>query len=126
MQMVIVKGDAGGIDFRVNTDSGKLGFYSFVIDVTGGYDFSIFDSTGFHDVVSGSSPAIHTGLNQPNMIAVVLHGKTLDLYVNGQQVNSIVNSTFRHGGIGVEADSMKNATEVAFSNATVWEYQGIG
>ncbi len=72
-------------------------------------------------LTSNSSSAIKTGLNQSNLIAVVANGSTLDLFVNGQKIDSVLDSTYSHGQIGVVADATNNQTEVVYSNAKVWK-----
>ena len=67
------------------------------------------------------TPAIHTGLNQANTLAVVAQGNTFDLYVNDEKVDSVSDSTYSQGEIGVlAANQAGNGTEVVFSNAMVW------
>src|SRR5207248_4103174 len=62
----------GGIVFRANAVNCKL--YYFLIDPRGNYWlFLSVQCGGAHDqlLLQGSSPYIHTGLNQPNLMAVV-------------------------------------------------------
>jgi hypothetical protein len=54
-------------------------------------------------LVDKSSSAIHTGLNQPNTIAVLANGITLNLYVHQQKIDSVSDSTYSHGQVGVVA-----------------------
>ncbi len=69
----------------------------------------------------GSSPAIHRGLNQTNLVAAVVHGKIIELYVNHQRVAVVGGSTYTDGQIGViVSGSPSNQTEVIFQNAKVW------
>ncbi len=74
------------------------------------------------EVKGGSSSAIKVGLNQSNLIAIVAHGNTLDLFVNKQYITSVNDSTPSGGGIGVVAfcNAMSKPTEVEFRNAIVW------
>jgi hypothetical protein len=119
IQMTFVKGDQGGIAFRGNAQKGA--FYYFHINRNGTYALEIYDndiSTGV--VKQGSSPAIKTGLNQTNLMAVVANGNQIDLYVNMQHIDSITDSTYSSGQIGVVAEDITNPTDVAFSNAQVW------
>jgi hypothetical protein len=69
---------------------------------------------------SGSFPAIHKGLGQTNVVAVVAVGNTITLYVNGQNITSVINSLDSHGQIGCEATEIDNSTTVMFRNAMVW------
>src|SRR6266704_5543585 len=74
----------------------------------------------FNALRSGSSPAINTGLNQTNLVAVVASGSTIDLHVNNQKIDSYSDSTYSQGLIGVAAADVNNPTEVVFSDAKVW------
>ena len=124
VQMTIVKGDGGGILFRY--DSTNAAGYYFTIYQNGNYDGGIFSNcststtcqTSEHQ--AGASPAIHTGLNQSNLIAVVVSGHSITAYVNNQKVLSGSDSTYSHGSIGVSASNVSTPTEVVFSNAKVW------
>ena len=112
VQMVIVKGDAGGIVFRwVSTHA-----YSFYISQEGSYELLI----DFTRIKYGSSSAIKLGLNQSNLIAVSAQGNTIDLFVNRQYITSMNDSTYSEGIIGIGAHAISNPTEVEFHNAKVW------
>ncbi len=123
VQMTIVKGDRGGIIFRDDTNGN--GYY-FVIGQDGTYEFGIYKGACTHCTFSttvrgiGSSPTIHKGLNQSNLVAVVARGSTIKLYVNNHHIDSVSNSSYSGGRIGVFASDLNNPTEVVFSNAMVW------
>ena len=123
-QMTIVKGDCGGLEFRSDRNTGKS--YDFVVCQNGSYMLVLyvdFTSTNSKTLISGSSSAIHTGLNASNVIAVVANGSTLDLYVNMQKIASVTDSTSSRGVIGLIAYlSYNNPTEVVYSNARVWKF----
>ena len=118
VQMTIVKGDAGGIGFR--SDSTKGNGYLFVISQDGKYGLYLYAISSPSLLSSGSNAAINTGLNQSNIVAVVANGSTIDLYVNNQKIDSVNDSTYSQGQIGVSAVELNNPTEVVFSNAKVW------
>ncbi len=123
VQMKIVQGDCGGMVFRADSNNGKLYFFEVCQDGT--YLFSRYlDYTGNNvtDLAGGSSAAIKTGLNQSNVLAVVAQGSTLSIYVNNQKIASANDSTFKHGQIGLFADSNNHPSEVAFNNVKVWTY----
>jgi eukaryotic-like serine/threonine-protein kinase len=121
VQMTIVKGDAADIIFRDDT---KGNGYYFYINQDGQYEFGIYNCTGnnckSNVLRNGPSPAINTGLNQTNLVAVVASGSTIDLYVNNQKIDSYSDSTYSQGQIGVVAYDVNSPTEVMFSNAKVW------
>jgi len=124
-QMQIVKGDDGGLAFRVTSTNPTNQFYFFIIGQDGTYSFDLVTGNSGSDVkalVSSTSanPAIHQGLNQTNLIAVVAQGNTFMLYVNHKLINKVTDSTYTGGQIGFIAYPNTNPTEVAFSNLKVW------
>ncbi len=122
VQMQIIKGDVGGIVFREDTTHNT--FYLFYVTDTGNYELLLCSGTTCHDIIAtASSPAIHNGLNQANLVAVVAIGNTITLYVNNQKIASATDSTYSHGAIGVAASAFAtngHPTEVVYSNAKVW------
>jgi len=121
VQMTIIKGDAGGLAFRANTTI--KAFYLFDVGQDGSYQFVVCppDPALCNSPLSkGSSGAIKQGLNQTNLLAVIVKGNTMTLYVNQQEIDSVTDSTFSHGQIGLIAVDFSNSTEVVYSNAKVW------
>ena len=122
VQMTILAGDSGGIVFRADGVNNR--YYLFHIFSSGFYAFDLYvGSIASHTrtLASGSSSAISTSLNQPNLITVVARGSSIDLFVNQQYVTGGSDSTYSHGQIGVIAsDYFGNSTEVVYSNAKVW------
>lgn len=119
VQMRIIQGDCGGLLFRYQYINGnRQTFYHFEVCQDGTY--ALLES--FPKILRGysSSAAIHTGLNQSNVIAVVANNHTLDLYVNGQKIDSVNDSTHSQGEIGVAAIDKASPTEVVFNSANVW------
>src|SRR5579864_7199278 len=121
VQMQIIKGDTGGIIFRADTAHST--FYKFYVSDTGNYELLLCSSNTCHDIIATtSSPAIHQGLNQTNLVAVVALGNTITLYVNNQKIASVTDGTYSHGQIGLEASALAtngHPTEVVYSNAKV-------
>lgn len=116
VQMKIITGNCGGVAFRDTTTEAHA--YSFVVCQDGSYELDRFD--GFAPpkaILSQSSSAIHIGLNQTNLIAVVVNRCSIDLYVNMQHINNTSDCTYNRGEIGVIADP---STEAIYSNAKVW------
>jgi eukaryotic-like serine/threonine-protein kinase len=105
--MTIVKGDAGGMIIRWNSNTQH---YIFDISQDGSYELRV----DFAIIKGGSSSAIKVGLNQSDLIAVAAHGNTLDLFVNKQYITSVNDSTYSEGGIGVVAYAISKSTEVEF------------
>jgi hypothetical protein len=122
VQMNIVQGDEGGILFRANPNSSQ--FYLFRIDSSGVYDLFLYvDSNGNHakDLLTGTATAFKTGTNVQNTLTVVAQGSSLYFYINNQYVDSTTNNAYTSGLIGVFGESNSNPTQVAFSNAKVWQ-----
>ena len=118
VQMTILKGDRGGIFFRQVGTQGS--YYYFSIKIDGSYELDSYNGKTSNVLQLGTSPAIKRGLNQPNLLAVIAQGSSIDLYVNGQSTLHISDSTTGNGLIGVAADATNQPTEVAFTNARVW------
>ena len=122
VQMQIIKGDMGGVIFRA--DSTKKAFYLFTVTQTGTFELILCSSNICHDIKAATaSPAIHGGLNQINLVAVVAIGSMITLYVNNQQIASVMDSTFSLGQIGLAASALAingHPSELVFSNAKVW------
>ncbi len=121
VQMTIVSGQAGGIMFRANKANST--FYYFRVGQDGSYDLWTFVDTLIdhaHHLTGGSAPAIHTGYNQPNLVAIVAQGASLALYVNHQLITSVNDNSYSHGQIGVAAYDQGSPAQVVYSNARVW------
>jgi hypothetical protein len=120
VQVQIIKGDCGGLIFRADSNTGRL--YLFEVCRNGSYNFYIYkDSSGNSTLLANaSSPAIKSGLNQVNVLAVTARGSTITLYVNMRKITSITNNAYSRGQIALVADSFNNPTEVVFSNARLW------
>jgi hypothetical protein len=113
----------GGIVFRADAVNCKL--YYFLIDPHGNYWLSLsVQCGGVPDrvLLQGSSASIHTGLNQPNLMAVVALGNTLYLYVNKQYIGKVSDRNLSSGQIGVLATNpTAGPGEVLFRHAQVWQ-----
>lgn len=124
VQVTIIKGDAAGLAFR---DDGNGNFYLFIIDRSGFYVlYKYVNSSPKPALISGSSAAIHQGLNSAKIMAVVARGDTFTLYVDHQQIASGRDSTYNTAGsCGLVATSYTNnnqPAEAAFSNARAWSF----
>jgi serine/threonine protein kinase len=123
VQMTIVQGHTGGLEFRCDPVTGDS--YDFRISTDGIYIFEKLPSNGkggynHVTITSGASAAIKQGLNQTNTLAVIARGSTFYFYVNGQYVTNASDSTYRTGNIGVYVDSDTGMVSAYFRNAQVW------
>lgn len=122
-QMKIVKGDCGAILFRA--DNINHNFYGFEVCQDARYEVDVHTgkaSPPFKKLIPlQSSSVIHSGLGQDNVLAVVAIGNTFTFYLNHQNIDSVTDSTYSQGKIGLYASSYYgNPTEVQFSNVKVW------
>jgi serine/threonine protein kinase len=116
VNLTVIAGNSAGIVFR-SDNNGDLYYFQIGLDQT----FELYlvsASHGQNYLTSGLLNVTINGLGQSNTIAVVANGSTIDLYVNGQKIDSVTDSTFSQGYVGVAAAAA--STEVAFSNAVVW------
>ena len=118
VSMAILQGDRGGIAFRADPVHGT--FYYFYIDTHGNYGLALVNYSLIGKLLAqGNNPAIRTGLNQINQIAVVAEGASITLFVNMQIVAQVTDSTNTSGNIGLVAQDVNNITHVSFSNAQI-------
>ena len=118
--MTTIKGGGGGIVFCADNASGT--WYNLSISQSGQYGLSLNNGFGFtgKTLSRGFTSAMKAGLNQTNLIAVVVISGTFDLYVNYQKIDSVSDNTYSHGEIGVLADYAPS--EVVYSYARVWTF----
>jgi serine/threonine protein kinase len=136
VEMSIISGNqaggppsGAGIVFRA-PPSGTFSAYHFYVNLDGSYNlYKVTDSSSsngsptFTPLQTGFSPAIHTGLNQTNLITVIARGGSFYLYVNKQYITAVVDNSYKSGMIGVVANSSDTGgTEAAFRNAQVWQF----
>ncbi len=122
--ITLLQGNAGGLIFREQDNAGR--FYAFLVARDGSFTLLLYlDNTRAtaRQLAHGTSPAIHTRLNDSNQLMVSAHGNRFDLAVNGQTLKQVQDPSnqFTHGRIGVIADAGESApAEVAISNIKVW------
>jgi len=118
VQVTILQGNSAGIVFRA--DNGDC--YYFQIGIAQTYELDAIQSGRQNILTSSTLPngnanvAIH-GQGQSNTLAVVANGSAIDLYVNGQKIDSVTGGTFSQGYVGVAATT---SVVAVFSNAQVW------
>lgn len=112
VNVVTTAGDGGGILFR-STDSDA---YSFRVSPDGSYDLA-----GYEQDVSGSSSAIHKGLNQSNLVTIIARGSNVYIYVNRQQIIHTTNLNPTSGVFGLFAVSVSQATTILFNDMKIWQ-----
>jgi eukaryotic-like serine/threonine-protein kinase len=111
VQMTTLSGDGGGLIFR-NASNG----YRFRVGPDGSYDLAGTIASN----PSGSSAAIHKGINATNQLTAIAQGSKISLYVNARYITSVTDSASNCGNIGLMAVGFGSVGSAAFSNATVW------
>ena len=123
--MSIQSGDCGGLIFR-RVDNNN--FYIVLICSDGTYDLGLFQNNkplwANSLTARPSSTAIHQGIGQKNVVALVVQGTTFNLYVNDfskvADTFTDSNNTFTKGSIGLLANDFTNPTSVKYSDVMVW------
>ena len=117
--MTINQGDCGGMDIRYDGSTGKD--YIFIVCQDSYYALWKYTSnTSSTTLTSGRSSAINQGTGQSNTIAVVANGSNIDLYVNGQKIDSTSDSDYSQGKFGLIANADNSATTVTYQDARLW------
>ncbi len=122
IHLTFISGNCGAIIFRGDVSNHR--YYYFRICANGTYQLLLYTQSGYatRTFADSSSSAIHMGLGQSNVIAVVANGSHIAAYVNDQPLISITDTTYSQGQIGVAADNDNSPTEIVFSNAKVWTF----
>jgi hypothetical protein len=125
--LTVQQGDCGGLVFRyVDTKD----FYFMDVCQDGSYDIGDYGNGTENLRYNSTQPssAIIQGTGKQNVIAITVQGNTVNVYINGQSVDSITSqaltaSPFNMGQVGLLADDLGNPTAVSFTNAIVWTAQ---
>src|SRR5258708_24765499 len=96
VQMSIVKGDCGGIVFRLDgTQGAKNYLFEICQDGTNGIYINEGSNNTYKTVASDMPvAAFHKGLNQPNVLGVVANGQTFSIYINQQLTKTFTDNTY--------------------------------
>jgi zinc-ribbon domain len=118
VQMTILEGDGGGLVFRAN--EANLQLYLLRISPAGLVGISVSrDRKTTTPLLDDSSSAIKTG-SQTNLVTLIARNSVLYIYINKQFVDTISDTTYSAGEIGVFAYDTNKGTDVAFNDASVW------
>ncbi|GCE03487.1 serine/threonine protein kinase [Dictyobacter aurantiacus] len=113
VKMTITQGSGGGLIFRTTSSA----TYRFRVDASGHYDLAGLPP---NKTISGTSPAVHQGFNQMNLLTVVARGNNIYMYVNNQFVAYVSDSSSSNGEIGFLAVDAGSPTKVLYQNMKVW------
>ncbi len=122
VKMTIISGHSGGLVFRADYTNDKG--YQFRISTDRTYILNriILDQQGNiqsagETVTNGLSSFIQQGTNQ---LAVLAQGDIIALFINRKYVDSVTDSTYHSGQVGVYVDSDASSVEGVFNNLQVW------
>lgn len=121
VQMQIQQGDRGGMIFRANPTSGAL--YLLTISASGQFDFykyTQFSASGSMILFDGDAPVFHAGLNQENLVTLIVRGQYIFLYINKVYAGELSDAAYTGGRIGLVADNSTQYTDVAYTNVQIW------
>jgi hypothetical protein len=121
VNMTLIKGEAGGIIFHLTNNVSSYNAYLFTVTLGGSYSLLLLHEGQLKALTQGYSQAINNLLNAPNQLMVISRGNTFLLFVNGQLVDNVSDSTLPSGGIGVFAFAGLDPTDAAFNDALVWK-----
>lgn len=104
VQAELLKGSMGvgyGIALRRMSNDSE---YFFLVSGRGIWSFQELENYNFLYLVKWTAnAAILGGLNRPNLLKVTMHGSQFDFYVNGVQVGSASDTTYRDGLVGLSS-----------------------
>lgn len=121
VEMTIIQGDCGGVTFTP-TDVNGINDTSFLFGICldGGYLVDVSQGDN-NQGLAGHSSSFHPGLNQKNVLALVIDGQKLDFYVNHQLTKSISSYGHTFGKLGLVAYSLSSPADIAYTNEREWE-----
>jgi transcriptional regulator with XRE-family HTH domain len=123
VEAFLYRGDYLGMIFRA-TSSLDSKYYLFRVHSDGTYMLKRYiDRVDDHAILldSGTAKQFHKGRGQMNTLAVVAVEHNITLYVNQQQVTSVIDGAYADGQIGVLAGNGEHPpAEAAFRNVKVW------
>ena len=115
--------DWGGIVFRSNGDRSNVDGYDYSMRADGRYNLARCQPSNCSIVLlSGTASAFHGDLHVSNLLGVVAHGGAISLYVNGQLVGRVTDSSFTSGYLGLQNSPNNGNTqsEVIYTDAEAW------
>jgi type II secretory pathway pseudopilin PulG len=115
--MQFKKGDVGAITFR--GDTAQQHFYSYVVGNDGSYALFVYTKPNTKPQTLREGNA-QFAAKQSLQVGVVARGSQIGLYINGQSVGSVSDSTYSSGQIGMAAYNTSGGEDIAFTNAQVW------
>ncbi|GHO56851.1 hypothetical protein KSB_53260 [Ktedonobacter robiniae] len=115
----ILRGEGAGLSFR---HPGTGDYYTFLYNTQGIYSVEIYSGGEYkRSLASGfRSQELKPGLEQTNTVMIIAHKSAIDIYANGKFVDTLYDSTYAEGTLGLTASTKSSPTEVSFSNLKIW------
>ncbi len=90
----------------------------------GGQQYILTRFAGFHAsdanvLIGGISSSISN--SSTNTLAIAVNNGLITIYVNHQKVDSVNDSTYTSGAIGLVANASSSQTTATYINARVWD-----
>jgi serine/threonine protein kinase len=125
VQMTIPQGVDIEAGLLLRADPKGVAAYRFFIDTIEYIsNFQAVNSDGIYaSISSDGSPAIKSGLQQPNILTCIAHGNAFYLYINGTFIddNPKIDNLYQDGSLGVFALTGGTTTiDIVFNNAKIW------
>jgi hypothetical protein len=124
--LTLKQGDFAGLAVRIDPARGTG--YLFLVGSNGGYAIGLVDlkantqKEAIRVLRQGVSFLIKPGLNQENTVGVVANGRQLRLFINGQELDSVNDSSLSNAGqVGIFVNSNQGRADVAASGVRVWK-----
>lgn len=116
-----IYGDNGaGVMCRADTRNNGDGYY-FMINANGYFSIRMGNGDGVPALIDWQrSNAIHTGLDR-NVIRAVCLDNDLAMYVNGELVALVQDSTYSSGYAGLAIAAGQNSVDMAFDNLALYD-----
>ncbi len=121
VNMTLIKGEGAGIIFHSVNGISSYNGYLFMITEGGLYSLALMHANGVKVLTQGYNQAINSSLNASNQLMVIARGNAFLLFVNGQLVDTVSDTTLPSGYIGVFAYDTLDPTDAAFNDAQVWK-----
>ncbi len=123
VNMLIKSGDCGGVVVRQLINMG--GEYVLFVCANGSFQFSRYDSSSNAvTLASASNSNIKQGIGTTNKIGIVASDSTFTFFANGKQIGTARDGNYIHGALGLLASARTGATEVVYTDASLWEVSG--
>ncbi|HEX7737096.1 MAG TPA: hypothetical protein VF458_19785 [Ktedonobacteraceae bacterium] len=125
VKATLLQGNIGGFFFRENKIHNRSNAYLLDFDNKGGYQLWNYSASKDAALIDyGTSNNLNTGYNQANIIALVVQGSSMILYVNGHAVKHFTDHIYNSGGLSLVASEYSPHTgvsEVAYSDLRLWQ-----